>query len=620
MKLKNAVWMTCILTSGFVVTGCDSKNTTPPPENNPFHLTLAQNCEDIQDVMVEALTREAVETRYWYKRDTSHLNNTTIGGPLAFSQRWLESNLMMANRDYVYVLNDEELVILKTSPIEEFAILSRIALSPSAAHSMYLKDNKLIILAEVESKGCKEIVEIQPSGRTDVSESCMGTPEHFSGTRVIVVDVTDPTNPQFERRTDVGGNLNNAKVIDDKLVLITSSTLRPDEFRQILQLQDPALPVLSNNPTDAEVDAARETAWPIYEAEVKALVATIDVAEALPKQRSISNDGIPSEVEHLYSCGDIYVRRGPTVALANISVLDVNANELKTVAAVGDTLSHISNDFLHRASQWNSDPAQSVVDRFSFDADGSLIYLASGKVDGGITSVAEHEDSVRVATVDSYLVPPVDRVGGSILVLSEVDGELVETGGLRGLNNMTSARFKDNLAFAAALSSVSSIMSIDLSDPENPQLIGTLDLAGYPPLAHVLDANHLLVFEDGYPETGPSTPTLRVVEANSATAPTQIHELNLEDTAGSTFDFGAIAYDPDSTILSIPFDYENAQNRPVNTVLVLRAGALEISEIGRIPQEEGVQSTLIHDGLIFSLSNTLTVHDLELNEVAQTNL
>ncbi len=611
MKLKNAVWMTCVLTSGFWTTGCDSKNTSPPiPEDIPFHLTLAQNCDDVQEVLVEALTREIVETRYWYKRDTSHLNNTTIGGPLAFSQRWLESKLMMANGDYVYVLNGHELVILKASPIEEFAILSRTALSSGAAHSMYLKDNKLIILSEVFSSGCKEIVEIQPNGETHIEEYCEGTTESFFGTRVIVADITDPTAPQLERRTDVGGNLSNAKVIDDKLVLITSTNLRPPEVRQILQMADPALPVLSSDPTDAEVDAARAAAWPIFEAEVKALVQTIDVDQKLPRQRSISNDGVPSPVEHLYTCNDIYLRRGSIPELANISVLDVNSNEFNSVAAIGNTLSHISNDFLHRASE-------SVVDRFSFDGDGSLVYLASGKVDGGITSVMEHEGTVRVATVDPYIVPPVDRVGGSILILAEVDGELIETGGLRGLNNMTSARFKDNLAFAAAFSSVSSILSIDLSDMENPRLIGTLELAGYPSIAHELDANHLLVFDDGHSLTESS---LKVVEANSTTAPTKIHELTLEDTAGATFRFSAIAYHPETSILSIPFDYENAQNESINTVLVVRAGALEVSEIGRIPQEEGVQSTLIHNGLIFSLSNTLTVHDLELNEVAQTDL
>jgi uncharacterized secreted protein with C-terminal beta-propeller domain len=132
-----------------------------------------------------------------------------------------------------------------------------------------------------------------------------------------------------------------------------------------------------------------------------------------------------------------------------------------------------------------------VIHKFSLAAD-QVALSASGEVPGTLLnqySLSEAEGFLRVATSPGW------NQGADVFVLEPEGGELVEAGSVRNIEpdeHLYAARFMDDRGYLVTFERVDPLITLDLSDPRAPRLVGELVVPGFSQYLHPLDRDHLL--------------------------------------------------------------------------------------------------------------------------------
>ena len=132
---------------------------------------------------------------------------------------------------------------------------------------------------------------------------------------------------------------------------------------------------------------------------------------------------------------------------------------------------------------------------FQFDLDGiRAIHVATGKVSGSIAdrwSMDEAGGVLRIAVTDDAGAKP----SSSLITLRPDGTRLVVDGRLDGLGvneTLTAARWFDDLAILSTARHTDPLLSVDLTDPAHPKLLGALHIPGYTTYFHPI-GNDLLI-------------------------------------------------------------------------------------------------------------------------------
>jgi len=130
-----------------------------------------------------------------------------------------------------------------------------------------------------------------------------------------------------------------------------------------------------------------------------------------------------------------------------------------------------------------------VLHRIMID-EGVIAYVAEGSVPGYVLnqfSMDEHGGYFRIATTS--------RRNGRSSNVYVLDGDLEIVGWLEGLapgEDIYSARFMGDRCYLVTFKQVDPLFTIDLSDPENPKVLGKLKIPGYSDYLHPYDEDTLI--------------------------------------------------------------------------------------------------------------------------------
>ncbi len=125
--------------------------------------------------------------------------------------------------------------------------------------------------------------------------------------------------------------------------------------------------------------------------------------------------------------------------------------------------------------------------KFNLLEDGSIQYDKRAKEEGETInqfSIDEYEGNLRVALYDSE--------GSKIVVFNDEMGKIGETGKLAKGEEMYSSRFLGDRAYLVTYKTMDPLFVIDLSNPENPKVLGELKIPGYSTYLHPYDEDHLI--------------------------------------------------------------------------------------------------------------------------------
>ena len=155
----------------------------------------------------------------------------------------------------------------------------------------------------------------------------------------------------------------------------------------------------------------------------------------------------------------------------------------------GSTI-YVSPTNLYLTTQdWSS---ETTITKIGIE-NGSITFKANGTVPGYVLnqfSMDEHNGYFRIATTDQNWRS--GDAGNNVFVLDE---NLNTVGSLEKLapgEEIYSARFMGDRCYLVTFQKVDPLFTIDLSDPENPTVLGKLKIPGYSDYLHPYDENTLI--------------------------------------------------------------------------------------------------------------------------------
>lgn len=324
--------------------------------------------------------------------------------------------------------------------------------------------------------------EILVSGDRVIVLGDLGGQYDTTGARVVVIDVSQPGNPQIVEQTDYTATISAARLHGDVVRLVLDNGL------PMLDFTYPDGGVGERTTLERNRDLVRDTT----------------LADWLP-----TVDGEP-----VVDCDDVALPTMET-ALGTTTVVTFEPAVVEpttTAVATTATTSYFSPDRFYLAASgtsfgWWGSRLVDCIDRctpssmdgstelFAFALDGTdTTYVASGTVEGQIRdrwSMDYAGGALRVA------LGATNETGNfsSVVTMRETDATLAEIGRVDklGVNEeIKSVRWFDDLAIVVTFRQTDPLYAIDLTDPEAPLLMGELKIPGYSEYLHPLGGRRMI--------------------------------------------------------------------------------------------------------------------------------
>jgi uncharacterized secreted protein with C-terminal beta-propeller domain len=327
---------------------------------------------------------------------------------------------------------------------------------------------------------------------------------------LTILDITDRENPEEVREINMDGNYFNSRLIGDHLYFIIRNPayIYDDEVE---------LPTIREGDSWTTIDAEciwypnNTRGWMNYHT-----IASIDVQADDAK--------LTTETFLLDEGSSIYV--SPT------------------------------NLYLTSEGWWR----ETRITKISIE-DGEITFKANGTVPGYVLnqfSMDEHEGYFRIATTGTNQGR---REGNNVFVM---DSELNIVGSVEGLaegEQIYSSRFMGDRCYLVTFKITDPLFTIDLSDPENPEVLGALKIPGFSTYLHPYDENIIIgigkeTIEDKWGEIAwQQGVKISLFDVSDVTDPKELAKLEIGDRgteSNALYDHHAFLFSKARNLLVLP--------------------------------------------------------------------
>lgn len=522
-----------------------------------------------------------------------------------------EADFMKTDGTRIFVLSGQKLYVVKSWPAEDMRLASQIDVQ-GWPREMFLDEAGRIVIF---SNYYPNMVD------SEAPYWCSWGCGQSSFTKVTVIDASDENNLRVTNEMYLPGSYANARRIGDSVRIVV---------RDYLQLPE-GVRYWPEWTGDWEADERRfKASIEDLKRDNERLIRARSLDQWLPQAHAVVDSTeqiIPRNCSD-FSRPNAQVRLGlASIATLNFTGSRADLHMSTILGEVGEV--YASSEHLYIASPhwwwWPQADQRSYTYMHKFDiTDPSrATYVASGGVDGYLLnqfSMDEHEGFLRVATtIDRWSENSdgwfdVDTTN-RITVLGERSGHLIEVGATRELaenERIQSARFMGNKGYLVTFETVDPLFTVDLSDPQNPRVIGELKIPGFSSYMHPLDENHILAIGVHLPEPDSEGRVdwsqrhmkLSVFDVSDFAHPRQKFEQTIGTAHGwseAAWEHKAFNYFPERHMLAVPFsDYtSNGGNYWDNFVSDLRLFHIDVNSgitpRGAIDMREIYQQVEYHD-------------------------
>ena len=365
---------------------------------------------------------------------------------------------------------------------------------------IYVQDDKLVLFGTLGRQ----------VGNSEDSEAYDGYYEN--NTYVQVYDISDPSNPKEIGNMEQSGGYNTSRIVDGYVYVL--SQFHPYE----------------DNVTARDL-------WYIPEVQGKSIEA--------------ENIYMPQEAE------------GNEYTIITAFSLDNPSEKTDSKAVFGySDVCYVSENNIYITSNYyeDSDVSRTLIRKISY-TDGKLVGVAQTKIKGMLNdsfSIDEYEGNLRlVTTIDEIYsnddIMPLNETAdktekavaenvkdaepgtNSLYVLND---KLEIIGSIHNLakdETIYSARFMGDTGYFVTYRQVDPLFSVDLSDPENPKILGELKIPGFSEYLHPYGDGKLLgigmdVSEDGFTTEGVKLSMFNVTDPSNVT---EENKYTIEESYGT---------------------------------------------------------------------------------------
>jgi len=346
-----------------------------------------------------------------------------------------EADIIKTDGEYIYMISEKNIIILKAFPPEEAQILSRIELNGTIT-GIFVDRARLTVFEEVY-----------------VSYE---TPRTF----IKVYNILDRENPDLKRNVYLNGSYFNSRMIGDYIYAIVNEPA-------YIQDGEVYLPKIYSNNEVKEISATD-----IYYSNITDYYYTFTTVIAINMQ-----DDTKEPIDETFLLG---ATRSMYVSQNNIYITFPSLNQVTLLDQMLG-MSGVEGTEIHRI----------------YIENGQIDYQASGQVPGSPLnqfSMDEHNDCFRIATTTGHVARSFNEATSQNHVYV-LDMELNIVGRLENLapgETIYSARFMGDRCYLVTFKKIDPLFVIDMEDPFNPTVLGQLKITGYSDYLHPYDENHII--------------------------------------------------------------------------------------------------------------------------------
>ena len=388
-----------------------------------------------------------------------------------------ESDIAKIDGSYIYTVEDKYIVItdIRDGKLEEVTrFLPKDCGAADRVMEIYVDGDQLILVvqgyetsldgnskagADKENKDEENSDETYSDEETAASEDSAFWYEMNgkSITQIQVYSIVDRKNPEFEGRLIQDGYYNTSRKIGDVVYLFTQYNMTSD--------------VTSYVEKKHGVEDLKEGN------------GVSSLAEAV----------IPKVNGEKVAASEIYLPESSGESGILVSSLDVNKPDKvldSKLVISGYAQTYISKDALYLYEEDYDGAMITNIAKFALD-EGRISGVAATAVRGYV------RDTFAINASDGYLrVLTTDySTEDEVNALYILDENMKLTGQLTGIapgEEIYAARFMGNTGYFVTYRNTAPLFTVDLSDPEKPEIIGELKVTGFSEYLHFWDDTHLL--------------------------------------------------------------------------------------------------------------------------------
>ncbi len=382
------------------------------------------------------------------------VNDASAGGAPDYSETNVqvqgvdEADIVKTDGKYIYTLSGTTLNIVEAYPADEVELLSSLEFDNFYPTEFFINGDRLIIFGSANLRPEPIIVE---------NDETIVDSEYYRNTNFLearIYDVSDREDPELVKTVDVEGSYVSSRMIDDYVYYAVSTYPYGDHF--------------------------------------------------IPLMRETINEDSNTKITDIVEPNEIGYFQ-PILAESFISIIALpvdetqNINKEVIVGSASNMFVSLDNMFIVQSrygwyGRGNDNKQETNIYKLELN-DGEIEYKASGVVSGTILnqfSMDEYDNNFRIATTVSGYSNNVDTSYNNMYVLDE-DLEIIgEVEDIAPGESIYSVRFMGKRAYMVTFKHVDPLFVIDLSDPENPKILGKLKIPGYSDYLHPYDETHLI--------------------------------------------------------------------------------------------------------------------------------
>lgn len=359
-----------------------------------------------------------------------------------------EADITKTDGDYIYSLSGSDVVITNVQDPSNIKIDSKIQSEEDYnPEDLILYNDKLVVISTKYIKYSK------------------------SNTLVSVYDVTKKDEPKLVKSCMLPEKYYTSRSIDGKLLVIASGKLREEDNKVVTYYEE------DNSKKEIGLENIKR---------LKKLISNDQTLIATINLQSTDNVKVNS---YLFNVENAYISEKNMYLLNELysnenSGFKKRVKKLFGIKGVIGFFNYIINEDYDDYSEYDD---YTNIYKFSIQEDGSIEYLAKNKVRGTTInqfSLDEYNENLRVGLETSD--------GSKVVVLDNKLNKIGETECLSKGEKMYSTRFLGERAYMVTYKNTDPLYVIDLSNPNEPKVLGKLKIPGYSTYLHPYDEHHLI--------------------------------------------------------------------------------------------------------------------------------
>jgi len=446
-----------------------------------------------------------------------------------------EPDIVKTDGERIVVLSEGTLIVADITGSEP-RVVGRLQIGNLSVQSLFLSGDTVLMFGS-EWNSFRPLVE----GDAEFAPSYQ-TPS----VQLVQVDISG--NPEVVRTMSIDGQFVSGRMIDDTVRLVLRSG--PVGFEW-------------SYPSGSGLRAERKAIE-----ENQKIIRNSAPDNWIPYYIVTDADGDVTDEGTLFDCD----RASHPEEFSGLNVLSVITVDLLDglevtdstgLLATGDTIYSSATSLYVATQNWDTwlwarqgggdrEPESVITDIHKFDISDARItrYEASGVVEGYLLNqfaMDEHEGRLRVAsTTQPNWWGSGFESESLVTVLEQVDGELSQIGVVDGLGKteqIYSVRFVGDMAYVVTFRQTDPLYTVDLSDPDDPKVVGELKILGYSAYLHPLADGLLIGIGQDATESGRVEGTqVSVFDVSDPTDPKRVDQITLSKGSNSEVEYDHHAF------------------------------------------------------------------------------